>query len=777
MDEETDELLAEFLVESFENLDEIDQDLVSLEQTPDATDILQRIFRAFHTIKGTCGFLGYETLGAVTHAAETLLARLRDGAMAYDAEVASALLRSTDAVRELLTVIERTKEEGSDEHLDLIAELHHLAERTAAHDAAPSTDVQLQADDDAEPGPRLGELLVERGVTTEADVAIALVRQADLGDPRPIGEVLIDAGAVDPEDVRSALSSQQHTRAADATLRVDVSLLDSLVTLVGELVLTRNQIRRLTGNDGVDSTLVIAAQRLNGVTAELQSHVMKTRMQPIGAVWSKLPRIVRDLAVQCEKAIRVDMHGQGTELDKAIVEAIRDPLTHMVRNAVDHGIESPAERVAAGKPEEGVLTLRAFHESGNVHIEIADDGRGIDVTKVKAKAVRQQLITEDQAARMTDREAVDLVFRAGFSTAEAVSNLSGRGVGMDVVRTNISRIGGTVECDNHPGAGTTFKVKIPLTLAIVPALITRGGGERFAVPHANLVELVGLGTESSRAIESVQGAPVYRLRDRMLPIVHLNAELNLTPPASDTRRSAGTIVVLRADGHEFGLVVDEVIDTEEIVVKPLPAHVDAVPVFSGCTVMGDGDVALILDVRGIAEVAGVLDPDGAVNANAETTTTESNSTADPVLIVRVDATTRAALALDNIERLEVFDPTRVELAAGHPVVQYRGALLPLLDLSATVGAATQRDSSDELVVVVYADGHRSVGLVIERVVDIVEEHTTNYEVPYRFGVVGSTIVRGDVTDLIDVAALVDAMPASFAALVNGAIQLEASDAV
>lgn len=778
--DETDELLGEFLIESFENLDQIDQDLVALERDPESTEILSAIFRAFHTIKGTCGFLGYTTLGSVTHAAETLLALLRDGSLVYDADIATALMRTTDATREMLTVIETTHAEGPDDYQEVVAELQRLANPEAAADDADAPPADAPP---APPTPKLGDILVESGVITPTELAIGLVQQADAGDKRPLGEILIDSGSVTEEQIAAALADQKRARSAepaaratsaDSTLRVDVKLLDTIVTLVGELVLTRNQIRQLTAAESADASFVAAAQRLNGVTAELQSHVMKTRMQPIGAVWSKLPRVVRDLAVQCEKRVRVDMHGQDTELDKAIVEAIKDPLTHMVRNAVDHGIELPAERVAAGKPEEGQLLLRAFHEGGHVHIEIQDDGKGIDVSRLKAKAIQKRLITKAQAEEMSDRDAVDLIFSPGFSTAEKVSDLSGRGVGMDVVRTNIESIGGSVECENRPGAGTTFKIQIPLTLAIVPALIATGGGERFAVPHANLLELVGLDANSGHVIESVQGTPVYRLRGRILPIVYLNRELRL----ESTERSdhGGTIIVLRADGEEFGLVVDHVIGTEEIVVKPLPAHVDAVTVFSGCTVMGDGEVALIIDVRGMAEQSRVLDQAAQHRDTAVDNLGDSAEPAAPVLVVKVSAQTQAAIALDNVERLEVFDRKSVETAAGHRVVQYRGSLLPLIDLPGMVGSGDGDDSNGDVSVIVYSDGRRSVGLVIDSVIDIVEEHVTQYEVPDRFGVSGAAVIKGVVTDVIDVPSLVAAMPATFEELLANASERVTTDA-
>ena len=396
---------------------------------------------------------------------------------------------------------------------------------------------------------------------------------------------------------------------SDSTIRVDVGLLDKLMNLVGELVLARNQVLQFT-SQSADSAFLATSQRLNLITTELQGSVMKTRMQPIGNVWSKLPRVVRDLAAACGKEVRLEMEGKETELDKTIIEAIKDPLTHIVRNSVDHGIERPETRVERRKPAEGCLKMRAYHEGGQVIIEITDDGGGIDCERVKQKALQRALITPEQAARMSDHEALYLIFLPGFSTAEKVTNVSGRGVGMDVVKTNIERIGGTVDLQSQPGKGTTLKIKIPLTLAIIPALIVTSGGDRFAIPQVSLLELVRLEVEqASQQIEFIHGAPVYRLRGQLLPFAYLNRELRLNDADDDGLKpsvEATTIVVLQADGHPFGLVVDEINDTEEIVVKPLGKQLKGVASFAGATIMGDGRVALILDVLGLAQRAGVV---------------------------------------------------------------------------------------------------------------------------------------------------------------------------
>ncbi len=393
---------------------------------------------------------------------------------------------------------------------------------------------------------------------------------------------------------------------SDSSIRVDVGLIDKLMTLVGELVLARNQIVQFSDAHD-DPTLLGPVQRLNALTTELQAGVMKTRMQPIGNVWSKFPRLVRDLAIACKKHVRLDMEGRDTELDKTIIEAIRDPLTHAVRNAIDHGIESPEERLAAGKPTEGRLILHASHEGGKVIIQITDDGAGIDPQRVRAKAIKTKLLSEEEADQMSDPELVSLIFLPGFTTKDAVDNWSGRGVGMDVVRTNVERIGGTVEIESQVGRGTIVKLKIPLTLAIIPALTITSGGARYAIPQVNLLELVSLDAELARlGIEYIREAPVYRLRGQLLPLVYLNRQLGVADAPGHAEAETVNIVVLQADERQFGLVVDAIHDTQEIVVKPLQKQLKAIQAFSGATIMGDGRVALILDVMGLAQRAKVL---------------------------------------------------------------------------------------------------------------------------------------------------------------------------
>lgn len=519
------EIIAEFLVESHENLDQLDRDLVALEQSPGSRELLSSIFRAIHTIKGTSGFLALHRLESLTHAGENLLSRLRDGELVMGESTTGVLLQMVDATRALLEVVERTGTDLGDGP-DIVPIVEAVDALLVAPVVAP-----VVASVVATPEVRLGEVMVARGEVTPGDVGEAVAEQLR-GDSRPLGEILVALGSTEPEAVDAALAEQsgavsegeagpRRASVVDSSVRVDVDLLDSLVQLVGELVLTRNQIlQKLDGVEDLD--LVRAAQRLNLVASELQEGVMKTRMQPIGQVWAKMPRVVRDLGQQLGRKVSLELEGHDTELDRSLLEALKGPLTHLVRNALDHGLEPPAERAARGKAEEGRLMLRAFHESGQVVVEISDDGRGIDTDRVAAVAVKRGVVTQEQVRSMEPRELQGLIFSPGFSTAAEVTNVSGRGVGMDVVRTNIEGIGGTVDLSSAPSCGTTVRVRIPLTLAIIPALLVGEGDDIYAVPQANLVELVRIeGEERDQALHDLAGAPVLRLRGRLLPLVFL----------------------------------------------------------------------------------------------------------------------------------------------------------------------------------------------------------------------------------------------------------------
>ena len=552
---------------------------------------------------------------------------------------------------------------------------------------------------------------------------------------------------------------------ADNAIRVDISQLDKVMNLVGELVLARNQIVANTTQFD-QAALMTAAQRLNIITTELQESVMKTRMQPIGNVWGKFPRIVRDVSHELNKKVRLVMAGQTTELDRTIIEAIKDPLTHIVRNSIDHGIESPAKRLSVGKAEEGLLSLRAYHEGGQVNIEIMDDGGGINLDRVKAKAVSQHLITAEQSARLTEREALNLIFLPGLSTADKITNVSGRGVGMDVVKTNIEKIGGSIDLQSQPGQGTTLKIKIPLTLAIIPALIVTSGGDRYAIPQVSLLELVRLeGTQARKGIEQLYGAAVYRLRGHLLPLAYLNQQFKVKAGvpknAAQAMDDVINIIVLQADGRPFGLVVDEINDTEEIVVKPLGKQLKGISSFAGATIMGDGRVALILDVVGLAQHANVVTETR--DRPVIDTKARAQSDADQrqtLLLFSVGKDRRMAIPLALAARLEEFPVSRVERTGATEVVQYRGQILPLIRVADHVaGRVTPDEPSDILQVVVYAEQGRSYGLVVSQINDIVNESVTIKRASASQGILGSAVVQDRVTDLLDVPGLVRAAEA------------------
>ena len=771
-----DDIVEEFLVESHENLDQLDTDLVALEQEPDSRERLSSIFRTIHTIKGTSGFLAFNRLEEVTHVGENMLSRLRDGALELTPARTSVLLRMVDTVRSLLGSIEATGGEGTVDVSAVVADISAAMEDRPAEEAPVAETPVAEAPVTGAPA---AEAPVAEVPAVEASVAVPPVVEAapvvEAPAPAPVAEAPAapaapavpaprPAPAAEAGDHEPAPSADGGARraVADSTIRVDVDLLDELMLLVGELVLTRNQIVQYVGRSN-DTDLVRASQRLNLIASELQEGVMKTRMQPIDHIWSKLPRVVRDLGIQCGKTVRLEMEGKDTELDKTLLEAVKDPLTHLVRNSVDHGIESPDKRRAAGKPAEGVLTLRAKHESGQVVVEVADDGAGIDPARIGAKAVEKGLVTDAQLARMSPTDVLQLIFAPGFSTAAAVTNVSGRGVGMDVVKTNIESIGGTIEVESVAGTGTVCRLRIPLTLAIVPALTVECAGDRYAIPQISLQELVSLDAEkAANAVEEVGGAPVYRLRGELLPLVRLTDVLGLT---SDRHDGHVVIAVLRSEGRRFGLVVDRVINTEEIVVKAVGGQLKAIGLYSGATVLGDGTVALILDVQALARRA--LRTESAERQEARVAAAvaaaDSESQRQRMLLAAIGGGRRVAIPLDTVTRLEQVRTENVERVGNREVVQYRGAILPIVRLDRHLGAYGEADR-EVLEVIVYSDHGRSVAIVVEEILDIVDGEAAVRSDIDDMGLLGSAVLGDKVTELLDVrAAILAADPAFYSA--------------
>lgn len=927
--DEKDELVKEFLIESFEYLDSLDEDLLSLEKDASDPDLLARIFRALHTIKGTGGFLDFENLVGIAHAGEGLLDCLRKGTVNASEEVSSALFDLVDAIREVLGSIEQTGLDGEQKYSELVKTLvalqggkavplpekpESVEELTAiveeaieeiegpAAEATPEPAVEEAApekkakpvNDNLDEGMReyidstnkildnidvdlqqfkthpLDTDLLERimkksrkvvgtstimGYSQLINIFMAVKEQLDLilnGENAPsfeirdllrahveaareiLGhieetekegpvtfkelvekyhEVIKKENEAKAEEAKRAEEAQKAAEAkkaeiasngaekddaakvaakepanqapapaptankeaestkrssdqpkrslADNNIRVNVDLLDALMNLVGELVLTRNQILQFT-TSGTNPALANSAQNLDLITTELQEGVMKTRMQTIGTIWKKFPRVVRDLAKLCDKKARVVMEGEDTELDKTIIEAIKDPLTHLIRNSVDHGIEMPDERVKIGKSAEGILKLRAYHEGGHVNIEISDDGSGINPEVIKKKALNNGVITQAQATRMSDREILNLIFVSGLSTAQKVSNISGRGVGMDVVKTYIERIGGTVDISSKMGAGTTIKIKIPLTLAIIPALIVKVCGERFALPQVNLLELVRLeGDQIQTGIEMIHDTPVYRLRGKLLPLVYLDKVLGLKDEVLHNKATDElaviNIVVLQAEDQPFGLVVNEVVDTGEVVVKPLSKLLKHVSTYAGATIMGDGKIALILDVAGLARNGGVMSQQDNLRAKSESMSQRHNTSLTTLLLARVNHERQIAIPLSMISRLEEINANTIEKTGHQEIVQYRGHIMPLVRLTRVLGLNTHfEDKEDDLLhVFVCAKNGVNIGMIVEEIIDIVEEPVALTDRP---GIVKSVgIIQNKATDFLSIQEILDSI--------------------
>ncbi len=782
------EEIRDFLIESNENLANLDQEIVELEKNPKDEKLIASVFRTIHTIKGTSGFFGFKILGSITHVAENILGQVREKQRDLTPELVSLVLATVDAVRAVLVQVELSGDEGADiydglrERLEQAylsgdspaalsknaKDLGHVERRNPERVASDRQEAAVRAEVERE---HAASERAHPAVHSSADASV-VQSETRSGAQHPhaaaVEDVAADERPGDGESKRRRRPDDQNS--SNSTIRVEVNLLDKLMNLVGELVLARNQILQGAAQS---STTSATAQRLNLITSELQEGVMRTRMQPIGVVWNKLPRVVRDLASEMGKKIAIVMEGAETELDKTIIEAIKDPLTHIVRNSCDHGIETLAARTAKGKRAEGTIVLRAFHEGGHVNIEISDDGAGFDTERMKRKAIEKGILRAEQAAQMTEWEALRLIFHPGFSTAEKVTSISGRGVGMDVVKTNIEKIGGTVELANRAGAGTTIKIKIPLTLAIIPGLIvcvrssTPAGvpnppnevaqssrEHRFVIPQANLLELVRLeGNKDRQQIERIHGAEVYRRRGKLLPLAYLSDVLGL--PSVRKPDDVINIVVVKAEDTAFGLVVDEVNDTQEIVVKALGKQLKSLSCYVGATIMGDGRIALILDVTGVARLANMLSQP--LERNRSASATEGNVAEAPqmMLLFRSGRFVRLVLPLSVVARLEEVAATRIEYAGGTPVVRYREAILPLFSLSRLLdpGSDALEMNAETLQVIVFSEAGRYVGMVVDEILDIVDDHVTIKRASSTFGLLGSGVVGGKITDFVDLAAL------------------------
>ncbi len=838
-----DELLGEFLTETNESLSQLDQDIVKLEKNPEDPELLGVIFRVMHTIKGTCGFLGLPRLEKVAHHGENILGKFRDGEMAVDEEAVSIVLESLDRIKDIVDALGQTGEEPVGEDSDIInkieafidVRLHGGAPTVAA--AEPEEEIVMVEEGETIPAAPLDSIEEEIDFTpipadqTRAAVEALESEEAEKADT-PVEETVEEAEEDEPAPVETKAQGKK-TEDSDVkkeapvvaqSIRVNVDLLENLMTVASELVLTRNQLIQLLRQQ-TDSDFAAPLQRLNHNVTELQEHVMKTRMQPIGNAWAKLPRIIRDLANELKKDIELVMEGEDTELDRQVLELIKDPLTHMVRNSADHGLEIPADRKKAGKVETGTIHLSAYHEGGHIIIEIADDGRGLAVDKIKKKAIENGVATAEELGNYSTQQINNLIFHPGLSTAEKVTSVSGRGVGMDVVKSNIEKIGGTIELFSQTGKGTKVQVKIPLTLAIVSALIVEASGERFAIPQISVLELVRSSQEGENRIEEIQGSPVLRLRNKLLPLVSLSKLLHLEGgkelysskkknkrKENDLRSGIASlqkeekrlmeaiekednpklkesnikkleeialalsdsqevlarlteensaekhtikeedppyIIVTQVGNYTFGIIVDQVYDTEEIVVKPVSPILRHISMFSGNTILGDGTVIMILDPNGIAQQTGeiTVGDDTSASMGTENGKRRTRDDSTSLLVFKAGSGAPKAVPLSLVGRLEDFKVEEIEVSEeNRMVIQYRGGLMPLVPFAQNYSFP----ESGRQAVLVFADEKRSMGLMVDEIIDIVDEQMKVETSGVTPGILGSAIISGKATNVIDV---------------------------
>jgi two-component system chemotaxis sensor kinase CheA len=728
-----DQILDEFLLEAGEIFDQLDIDFVQLEQTPEDKKLIGNIFRAMHTLKGSSGFFAFHRLEKVAHAGESLLSKLRDGIFTLNEEMTDVLLETSDRLRAIVDGVQKQRREPEGDDSVLIQNLKFLTDggvgltKTASASPAPLDPVTMSF-------APIVEVVIE-----SAPQAITDLEQEVL---EVVKEVAIDAA------VNEAESSKELT----APVKVSVELLDKLMNLVSEMVLARNRLLSFARTSG-DLAFNNTVRRIDTVTLELQERMMKTRMQPISQVWSKFPRLVRDIAQDCGKKVELIQIGAETELDRTLLEGIRDPLVHIIRNSVDHGIELPAQRLAIGKPEQGTVKLRAFHENGMVVIEIADDGAGINIPLVRQKAIQFGLVTAERAAKLTEREIIDFIYLPGFSTKAEITNLSGRGVGMDVVRTNIQEIGGTVDIATS-AQGTRLRLSIPLTLAIMPAVFVRSKQYSYAIPQVNVIEMLRYEPRKGvPGVEDFYGVPVFRLRDKLIPLVFLNYELkvdDVLPPVDHTLN----IVIVQAAGIRFGLVVDEVLYMQEVVVKSVGPLLKGTPVYSGSTILGDGRVALIFDINAIAVRSGIIakladnqfeqDISAALGANSES---------QQMLMFDLLGLERMVIPLETVDRLEMISASRIDRRGNEAVVLYGNKIMRLISLAHYVEGATQKSLyGDETVpVIVHYHHGQPVGFIVKIVHNIVNVPTQVVMVsPPQRGIMGSVIVNDSVMSILNV---------------------------
>jgi len=764
-------ILHEFLIESFDNLSGISEEITQYEKQHENTELLNSIYRKVHTLKGSASFLGLKKLESVTHCSENILDNIREGELESSPAIIDVLLESFDACLEMLKKIEETKDEGDGDYSQLISKLENITSEEIQIEnqklIEPYDSVLISESFNTKTIEKEIEKVESEPIAPNQEEAVLIKKEVKVMSETVENKKNVENENIKEEKVEEKKEVKKVVSLTDSVVRVNVQLLDKIMNVVGELVLNRNQILQYANNYD-SSELNRLAQQLNVITTDLQTDIMTTRMQPVGSVLTKFERIVRDLSRAQGKSIKLTISGKETELDKTLLEAIRDPMTHLVRNSVDHGIENPEGRKESGKSEEGNILIKSYHEGGQVTIEISDDGNGIDPEKILAKAVSKNVISKEKAETLTERQILNLIFTPGFSTAEQVTNISGRGVGMDVVKSNIEKIGGSVDVISEVGHGTSFKLKIPLTLAIVPALVIRSSGETFAIPQINLVELVRLEKEEeAKKIEKVHDSDFYRLRGELIPVFRLNSRLSLEGDSVEENKNSSdslNIVILNAEGQCYGLIVDNVLDTEEIVVKPLSRKLKDLNLFGGATIMGDGRVALIIDALGFFNS---VDAGKSQKSDVQTFEDEKNLIADgesqEILLTELGDERNYGIPLCLVNRLEEFSYGDVEWTGDQPLVRYGNKPMLLIDIEKTLkldgDSELQKEGiakDDVLACVVTKIRGSYFGIVVKAIKDIAfSQSDVNQETSDREGIMGTLFVNDKTVSLLDVHNIID----------------------
>ena len=760
-----DELLGEFVVEANEHLADIENQFLSIEESGADVDVdlINEVFRGIHSIKGAAGFMGLTKVNDLSHSLENLLNMMRNLELTPTSPIIDTMLKAADELQGLINDVENSNDIDVSEHVKAL-EAVAAGETTAETETAPVEEVPAEPVVEA---PAAGETAeedmdaaIEKAFAAQAAEKAAKKQAAEpAAAPAPVAEAPAPAAPKPAAKKKAAKKEKSDKKSAtpEASIRVSVGVLDKLMNLAGELVLSRNQLMQaISSKDrtGLDAI----ASHLDQVTTEVQESIMQTRMQQIGSVFGKFPRIVRDLSGKLTKKCALNIEGKEVEVDKTIIEAIGDPLTHLIRNSVDHGVELPAARKKAGKPEEGTMNLRAFYQAGKVRIEIEDDGAGIPPGKLKEKAVSKGILTQEQADAMSDREAIRLIFHPGFSMAAKVTDVSGRGVGMDVVKTNIGKLGGTVDVESTLGSGTLIIITLPLTLAIIPSLIVQCKEDRFAIPQVNIAELVRVrAVEVDQRIGQVQDAKVLRLRGNLLPLIELSDVLEMKEPfksqeetteEEDKPRKAINIIVVETGEQRFGIIVDGLHDSEEIVVKPLSRHLQGCPCLSGATILGDGHVALILDVPGMAAHQGIRN-DEELNAEESKSEKTAEEESQYMLLFSNHENEHFAVSMDIVSRIERIRADQVDSVGGHELLQYGNATMPLMRLENCITAEAPEPAKRVYVIVFEANG-KEVGLIVPTLEDIREVTTVIDQTTFvERGVHGSMVLDEKTTRFID----------------------------